>query len=357
MKASYVFLTIGVVFAGVVFQTVGVVSGWANMLMIAGAILILYILQKIPQVKFNTASWIFLVWFLFSAGIGMTWKQIAEKAPLTSEAFSMRSEQADIIYAERSRPKALGELTAMSMFTDEAARARARAIVKEMNDKHVKFLNGSITKEEYDVYMAYFDMEAKKNKEWREKRSVEILSLDSNPHNKSWQEKLQNIGNTPGRIVMWGLVSILIVAMIVSAATGKVVIKKYAIGLVVLIGLAFLADSFIYGSLRNKISGKLSAPNTSASTLASSQTIHQIDINPYTNSRPLQVPPGAFLDVSTPGWHEFRFDSGEVLRVENGMVTRTKNGVVSKLNKFPSRLPSTKFYMRGENGTAIVKIN
>ena len=344
MKASYVFLTIGVVFAGVVFQTVGVVSGWANMLMIAGAILILYILQKIPQVKFNTASWIFLVWFLFSAGIGMTWKQIAEKAPLTSEAFSMRSEQADIIYAERSRPKALGELTAMSMFTDEAARARARAIVKEMNDKHVKFLNGSITKEEYDVYMAYFDMEAKKNKEWREKRSVEILSLDSNPHNKSWQEKLQNIGNTPGRIVMWGLVSILIVATIVSAATGKAVIKKCAIWLVILIGLAFLADSLRYGDLGGKISDKLSGmgtPSTSASTLAGpkARNVTPVQLDPVKWSGWVTL--NRKYNWSAPGWVEFLpYGSNTPIKVDPGNYS-------FHLDKYNT------FKMRGEAGVAV----
>lgn len=270
MKTQNVLLAIGVIFAGVVFQSLDIVSGWTNILTIAGAVIILLALQKIPQVKFNIACKIFLVWFIFSAGFGMVWKQIAEKAPMTTEALSMRSEQADIIYGERTRPKALSELTAMSVFTEEAAHKRALLIVQSMNMAHTRFLNGSITKEEYDVQIANFTAEAKRNKEWRERQSSEILSLDSNPQDKSLQERLEGIGNTPGRVVMWGLMLILLAAMVFSAWKTKAVMK-HAVWAVVLIGMVFVTDRFAYGDAASKLSGLIGS-SSSTSTLAGARS-------------------------------------------------------------------------------------
>ncbi len=353
MKASNVLLSIGVIFAGVVFQSLGIVSGWANMLTIAGAVIILLALQKIPQVKFNAASWIFLVWFMISVGLGMTWKQVSEKAPLTSEALSMRSEQADIVYGERIRPKALNELTAMSVFTEEAAKRRAIEIIQEMSKAHARFLNGNITKEEYDVQMVNFTAEAKRNKEWREHRSSEILSLDSNPHDKTLQERLEEVGNTPGRVVMWGLTLILLAAMAFSAWKSKAVMK-YAICAVVLIAAVFAIDRFAYGDAGSKIGNWSPASSASASTLANSEI--KLDINPTTWSDWRVI--NKLSNCNTPGWVEFQFgnEDGQIIRNNgDGTFIRKLHGrSPEKLSRFPDPIPSRRLRIRGEAGMAII---
>lgn len=344
---------IGGIVIAFTFRSIGLFGSLGTVIAIVAILAGLALIQKIPVSKFNMLSKIFLAYVIIILALPSVWNLIGNRMPFTKKALENRSVMEDARLGEYMKPDIPKHLLALKGLADGLEDLEGERLMWDAKVALKQYSRGDIS---YNKLMSkYSNLESKARRDLEfGKRASNFMKNQGGP---GLTGRLENLWNAPSRVVMWGLVSILIVATIVSAATGKVVIKKYAIGLVVLIGLAFLADSFIYGSLRNKISGKLSAPNTSASTLASSQTIHQIDINPYTNSRPLQVPPGAFLDVSTPGWHEFRFDSGEVLRVENGMVTRTKNGVVSKLNKFPSRLPSTKFYMRGENGTAIVKIN
>lgn len=331
MKSSNVFLAIGVILAGIVFQTAGIVSGWINMLTIAGALVILLVLQKLPQVKFNLACWIFVVWFIFASGIGMVWNQISERAPLTSEAISMRLEQNEIVQSERTRPKALNELETMKTFTDEAANKRAREIIDWMSLAHDDFINGRISKETYDARLAAFSVQAKENKTWREKRSTEILALDSNPHDKTLQETAEGIGNTPGRVVMWTLLGILVIAFIASAITGKVAIKKTAIWAVVLIGAVFLMDHFIWGDELNGIGNKLSS-NTGIRNSNSTPFVRDVVPNDWTQ---VDLPPRPFQWESTVDIR-FKFADGRVVDAPKDQWTRL--GKIPGPNGKPKRL-------------------
>ena len=167
-------------------------------------------------------------------------------------------------------------------------------------------------------------------------------SFVRNQGGNGWTGYIENLQKTPLRMVLWSLVLALIVAMIVSAATGKAVIKKYAIGLVILIGLAFLADRIIYANLGNQISNKFSGIGTSsasASTLTGPKAgdVFAYDVTPdkWTD---VQLPQWADIDIARPGRLEYLFPNGKRIIAEDGKPASL------------GRLPSRNFKIRGTAG-------
>ena len=176
---------------------------------------------------------------------------------------------------------------------------------------------------------------------WREDAG-KLLTGRGNPGYKTWREELEELYNTPNRVIFW----VLGLLVIVTSALLAIVRKKFSWVPIIFIILAVLGDRLAWGGLIPSGGSTFAQGNpasVSAGERPARQKVIRVQIPPNGQLSELVVLPDGHAEWKTPGRVEFVFSNGKTFKSIPEHHNIIKNA-------------PTRFRLRGDPGEAVFTI-
>ncbi|MBI4118733.1 MAG: hypothetical protein HY452_00535 [Parcubacteria group bacterium] len=329
---------VGLALAGlaviVVFRASGWISSFWMGLAILGIIGGIAILQALPTARLNIVSKIFVMWLAVTVGLPAIWQAVSVQAPFTSEASEKRAVYEDLRQAERINPPALRHNVAYKRLVDRTDELNGSKLEKETEKVFQYYNRGIISREEMLRRDQKIRAQIVADRTWRE-GAGDFLTGGQDPQHKTWREELEELYNTPNRVIFW-MLGLLVIATSIVLSVFR---KKFTWMPIIFIILVVLGDRLVWGGLITTGNG----PTTTASAPTQHRIVVQIPPNNQLSDWVI-LPVGSVGNWQAPGDIEFLLPDGKTIKVANGNTTY-------KLGRI------CKFRLRGDPGEAVFTIN
>ncbi|MEK7609094.1 MAG: hypothetical protein AAB476_01280 [Patescibacteria group bacterium] len=342
MNWKNVGLAIGGLTVITVFRAAGWIGSFWTGVAVLGIIAGVAILQALPTTRLNIISKIFVIWLAVTVGLPAVWQAVSEQAPFTREASEMRAVAEDLRQAERIRPAALMHRVAYKRFVDRTDDFNGSKLGKEVARIWEDYRAGRISREEMVRRDKKIRARIITDQTWREDAG-ELLTGRGNPGYKTWREEVEELYNTPNRVIFW----VLGLLVIVTSALLAIVRKKFSWVPIIFIILAVLGDRLAWGGLIPSGGSTFAQGNPASVSTQQRRTILRTEPNRWILAGTIPSKTGiTTVDLPNADWIEYKFANGKMMRTD--ILHRRKFQINARGDSIgpPMVFPSGNFWIR-----------
>ncbi|MBI4132531.1 MAG: hypothetical protein HY473_00320 [Candidatus Sungbacteria bacterium] len=226
---------------------------------IAGAIALLQLLPAWR--RFATA--VFVGWIILFIGLPLLSNHGLSSRPRTREAVDQRSEWFDVAGAERTRVHALPDYVVFQRWCDRIERLDGMATAQAYEELFSLYGRKAIPREMVERRDTELRQRIRNNAAWREECERFLLGAERAKTGPTFAEKvwelIVSLPDAPRRTFFWVLVLALVAMAVIAAVIQHQGTRKAIVTIAILIVLALLVDSFLWGPAMGR-EGWIGAP-------------------------------------------------------------------------------------------------